>query len=129
MVNQEVLFQASLIKKQAEELETHLELMQNQISEMQQMKDSISHISKTNEKEMLSSVGKGVHLKTELKSKELYVEVGAGIVVKKTPEETLNVITAQLKKLNEAKIQLSGQLEIYKETLMRMIKEVQNSKI
>jgi prefoldin alpha subunit len=128
MVNQELLFQASLIQKQSEELENHLGLLENQISELSQLKDSLAHISETNDKEMLSSLGKGVHLKTELKSKELYVEVGAGIVVKKTPLETLEVISNQLKRLTEAKIQLSNQLEIYRQTMRKIIRDVEQSR-
>lgn len=127
-MNQELIFQASLMQKQAEELETHLEIMQNQIQEMEQIRDSISNLSKSNEKEMLSTLGKGVHLKTELKSKDLYVEVGSGIVVKKTPEETLSVINFQLKKLNEAKLQITGQLDIYRDTLKKIIQDIQKSK-
>jgi len=127
-MNQELIFQASLMKKQAEELETHSELLQNQIEEMEKIKESITHILKTNEKEMLSSLGKGVHLKSELKEKALYVEVGSGVIVKKTPDETLDVINSQLRKLNEARLQISGQLDIYKDTLKKIIKEIQGPK-
>jgi prefoldin alpha subunit len=127
-MNQELLFQASLIQKQAEELENHLGLLQNQISELEQLKQSLTHLSETQEKEMLSLLGKGVHLKTELKSKDLYVEVGSGIVVKKTLKETLDVISSQLKRLSEVKVQLSNQLEIYQETLRKIIREAQEAK-
>jgi len=127
-MNQELLFQASLIQKQSEELENHLGLLQNQISELSQLKESLSHIANTSDKEMLSLLGKGVHLKTELKSKDLYVEVGAGIVVKKTPQETLEVITNQLKRLTEVKVQLSNQLEIYQQTMRKIIRDVEQSR-
>lgn len=124
-MDEETVFQASLLQQEAEKLQTHLEEIKRQLSELEKLSDHISHLNKTSEKEVISSLGKGVHIKTNLVEKKLFVEVGAGVIVRKTPEETIKVISSQLKRLKELKIHFSSQKDICDQTLSNLVAEMQ----
>ena len=125
---QEIFFKASLLERQSQELQQNLQLIENQISELEQFKENLDYFSKNEEKKMLSQLGKGIFVRTSLESKELLVEVGSGVVVKKTPEETIKIIESQISKLNEAKLSIQAQLESYNKDLAQIIKDIQKAK-
>ena len=56
--------------------------------------------------------------------KKLFIDVGAGVVVKKTPEETIEIVKEQILRLQEARVQISSQLEIYRGKLQEFIEEI-----
>lgn len=118
-MNQENMIQASLLQKQAQELEENLSLIDKQIQGLLELKDSLNHLSKSNEKELLSNLGHGIHMKTNLVDKELFVEVGSGVVVKKQIPEVLEILEVQVRSLLEAKSHLQSQLEICHSTLQQ----------
>jgi len=98
------------------------------MTEMENFEKSLSALEKTGEKEMLSSLGKGVYVETELKGKGLFVEVGAGVIVKKTPEETRKIIESQIVKLKEAQSQLQVQLEMFHKEFQSMVSEIESER-
>ena len=125
---QQMLMKASMLQQQSQEIEQNLALINNQITEMDNFEQSLSVLEKTKEKEMLSSLGKGVYVETELKGKDLFVEVGSGVIVKKTPEETRKIIESQIIKLKEAQSQLQAQLEMFHQEFQSMVSELESSK-
>ena len=125
-MEEEMLYTAAILKQRAEELEKQLDFVKQQIFELEQFKESLKILEENKENEMLSNLGKGVFMKTKREENEkLFVEVGAGVVVRKTPKETREVITNQLNKLNLAKIQLGAQLEEFAEEFKKMLEEVE----
>ena len=92
--------------------------------------NSISRmLCKNDEKEILASLGRGVYIKGKIEdNKKLFVEVGAGVVLKKTPFETRNIIEEQIRRFEEARMQLLGQLHLYKEEFGKMVKEINRVK-
>ncbi len=95
---------------------------------MVEFSNHIKEIDKFNEKEMISSLGKGVFIKTNLMEKDLYVDVGSNVIVKKTPEETIKIIESQIKKMYEAKVQLTVQLDMYNNTLQKIIEQIETTR-
>jgi len=120
-----MLFKAQFLQKQTEELEQHLEIIDNEILDLKKYDSHLDFLSKSNEKSSISSIGKGIHMKTSIESKELLVEVGAGVVVKKNPEEARKVIQGQIKKLTEARINMFGKLEIYHKTMQSVMEDLE----
>jgi len=123
----ETIQHASALHQQSQEIEQKAQFVESQISELEQFTLSLDEIINTKETSMISSLGKGVHLKTQLSSKDLLVEVGSGVVIKKTPEDTKSVIESQIKKLKELKIQLSSQLMEVQQHLYGLIAEIEKS--
>lgn len=120
-----MLMKAQFIQKQSEELEQNLQIVDKELEDLQDMHSSLDFLNKSKETSTISTIGKGIHVKTNLESKELLVEVGAGVVVKKTPEEAKKIIAQQIKKLSEARGHLSGKLEIYQRTLASIVNEIE----
>lgn len=119
------MFRASLIERQINELESRLEFLNQHISELNHFQINLDVIIKSPSTEMLSWIGKGVHMKTNLLSKDLFVEVGAGIVVKKKPEDMKNVIEDQLAKFAEVRSHIIGEIEINNQSLQDIVKEIE----
>ena len=125
-MEQELLLKAQFLQQQAQEIEQNLEIIIQEIESLKKMHEDIDFLVKSKEKSAISTIGKGLHLKTQIESKELFVEVGADVVVKKSPEEAKKVIENQINKLTEAKTHMSGKLDIYHQTLETVIKDIQS---
>jgi prefoldin alpha subunit len=126
-LNQELLQKAQLLHGQSQELEQQIEFIGKQIEELALFISTIETLMKTSQTEALSSLGKGVFIKTNIIEKELFVEVGSGIVLRKSLPETKKVIQEQISRFKEMQSQLKAQLEIYQSTLSSAVQELQNS--
>jgi prefoldin alpha subunit len=125
-MEQQDIFQASLIERKYQELANNLEIISTQITELEKFREDIAFLKKSKGKEALSQIGKGVYIKSEIKDKShLFVEVGAGAVVKKTPEETIKVIENQISSLKQAHIQILSELEIYQTQLEAIMNKIE----
>jgi len=124
-LDQETVYKISAFEQQAGELEQNIEFVEKQIHELNQFLESLDSIAKSKETEMLSSLGKGVFVKTEIKDKKLYVDAGAGVIIRKTPEEAAKIIESQVEKLNELKSQLISQRELYAHAMQELIRDIE----
>ncbi len=61
--------------------------------------------------------------------KKLFVEVGAGVVVRKTPEEAQEVIKKQIQRFHEVKMHLTAQLHEYAEEFRRMVGKLRRKRV
>jgi prefoldin alpha subunit len=123
----EMLMHADALQKQIQEMQEHLGIINQQIAELEEFRESLSSLENSEGKEILSSLGKGVHLKTSIKEDKLFVEFGTGILVRKTPKETAEVIREQLKKLIELKLQFSAQMEQNQLSLQTLVAQIEAS--
>lgn len=113
-MDQAELMQIALVERQARELEGHLEIVSSQIIELEDFIGTIEALISSKERDILASLGKRVFIKTQAHDfDELFVEVGAGVIVKKTPKETADIIKEQIKRLKEVRIEISGQLQTH----------------
>lgn len=113
-----------MLEKQAQELEENKITIEDEIENLREFEKNIADFSASKESSMLASLGKGVYAKTNLQGKELFVEVGKGIVVKKTSEETRELIEIQIKKLEEARMKILRKLEIYSNALLAVVNKI-----
>ncbi len=121
----ELIYKAQAIHKQVEELETHAGLIDHELVDLKRFKNDLDTIEKNPSKQVLSSLGKGVFIKTDIIEKELFVEVGAGYIVKKNSAETRAVIDEQIKKISEARLHNLSKLELYQQALQQLIQNIQ----
>lgn len=124
-MDQELLLKAQFLQNQSQELEQNIEHLEKELQDLSKMNENISFLINNDEKSAISSLGKGVHIKTNIESKELFVEVGAGVIIKKTPDETQKVIKAQIEKLTEANLALHRKLDIYQKTFESIIEDIE----
>ena len=110
-MNQEQLIQLQVIEQEAQQLEQQSQLVQQNLVEMQNLIASLDEIDKTDKKEILASIGRGIYIPAEIKDKTLSVEVGNKIFVKKSISETSKIIEEQIEKLNSAREQIEDKIE------------------
>lgn len=124
-MDQETMLKASFLERQTNELEQYLEFIDSQINELELFKENLAVLSTSEEKEILSSLGKGVFLKGNMTEKKLFVEVGSGVVLRKTPEEAGETISFQVKRLKELRIQGLSQLDSTRTQLSDIMEEME----
>ena len=127
MEPQALFMQASQIEQQSQQAQQHLQMIEEQIKELDDFKSHLDSIKNKKDTEMLAGLGKGVFVKTDLKSDQLYVNVGSGVVVQKTPDQAKTTIDSQIKQLQEARLHLTAQIETLNQTLMSLFQEVQKA--
>jgi len=124
----ELIHKASVLQKQSEEIEINLRFINQQISELEAFKAELQFLESHKGKEIISSLGRGVFLKSSRTEDKFFVEVGAGIVVKKSAGEIREIIESQIEKFREAKIRLITELDSYRAELKTMIKSLHETK-
>src|SRR3989344_1205488 len=124
MNKEDMLYQATLMKNQSEEIENQMKNIDSILVELNGLLVSIELI-KNNNKEFLSQLGHGVYVKSEAKEKEFYINVGSGVVTKKSPENAKKMIETQVQSMKKTKIQLSAQLDQYAHEFKKMLKELE----
>lgn len=112
--NQELSFKASLIERHMQELAEKIEYVSQQLEELEEFNKNIKFIKGSKGKETFASLGRGIYIKSSSVENNLFVNVGSGVVLKKTPEDTAKIIEAQIKSFYEGKNSLMAQIEVYK---------------
>lgn len=126
-MEQQTFLRASMLEQHSHEIEQNLEMIEAQILELKHLLNSITQIESSKENSLYSSLGKGIYLKTKLEDKNLLVQVGAGVALKKTPLQTSQLIEEQLKKFQEAKSYLLSQREAVHSELNSIIETIEKN--
>jgi len=124
---QEIIMQLSMLQQQAEKIEEQIKMINQQILEIEALREALDKLETSKDKEILASMGKGVFIKAEVKSKDVLVNVGNNIIVKKTPEETKQIISHQIGQLAEFKQQFMIQLQDTQMQLQDLVMSAQAS--
>ncbi|MFA7707802.1 MAG: prefoldin subunit alpha [Candidatus Pacearchaeota archaeon] len=98
-MEQQQIIQMQALEQEADALNQQLQMIEQNLSEIQELKVGLEEIEKKENKEILTNLGKRIYLPVEIKDKNLFVEVGKGNFVKKTIPETKELIEEQIKKL------------------------------
>ena len=128
-MDQEILQRAMQLRQESEYAEQQLQFVVQQIGELQDFEKGLEFLERSKEKEILAPLGKGVYVKADRKEEgKIFVEVGAGIVLKKTPAEARETIKGQIKRFQEARIQLNHQLHEHALEFQKMLAQVEAMK-
>ena len=124
-MEQEKIAYITNIENQARQFEDNLQLIDNQIHELEEFTKNLDFIVKSKEREMLSSLGRRVYMKTKIEDKnKLFVDIGAGVVLRKTPEEAKDIVNEQISRLQDFRKQIASQLELYYKELEDFIRSI-----
>lgn len=125
-MDMELIQEISALESFTSQLEKHQEVIKEQISELGGFLDYAKELSRNNSREILASIGKGVYAKANLIEEKLLVNVGAGVLIKKSPQEVEKVVEEQIIKLKKTRSNVSIQLEIYAQKLAEMLEVLKN---
>jgi len=128
---QELMMKFQMFEQQIEHLNAQLQAVEEGIIEMSSLNLSLVDLKGKKGTEIYSPIGRGIFVKAKLESEELLVDVGEKNFVKKSIDETRNIIEEQIKKLEEVRVELGNELrKIDKElttTLLQAKKESNDS--
>ena len=119
MNQQEMMMEMQDMAKQAEQIEQHCQFLEQQAGELEKFKKNLDDFDPRIGGKLLSSFGKGVFMETELKADKLLVEVGAGVLVRKTPQEVSEILNVQIKALLESREYFRQQFDLYSMELQK----------
>lgn len=123
-MNQEIIIKLSMLESKTKEVEERIKLIDQNIAELQNIGLALERFDKDETKEVLSQIGKGIFISGEIKGKELIVDVGSKILVKKNPPEVRKIIDEQLVRLSEAKAESFKALELLGHEMEKLIEKV-----
>ena len=122
----QLIQKAQNLERQSKEAEASLQFINQTIAELEDFKVALEDFKNSKPgSEIFSQLGNRVYAKTELKDNNVLVDVGAGVLVKKTPEEARKTVEEQLEKLKQAKVQVTEQLESYAQSFVGLMSELQ----
>lgn len=101
----------SVFEEKMNNLNYQLQAIEEAIREMNSIDKGLDEIKNSKGKEILAPLGRGVFVETILKSNKILMDVGGKNFVKKTPDETREIIKKQIKKLGEVKKEIGDNLE------------------
>jgi len=122
-MDQSQIQKAMHLERQYNELEQHYKFIEQEIVELYAFLEQLETFKNSNSKKGFSSLGKGVCIESEYTSKELLVEVGMQIYVKKTPSEVQEIVETQIKKLHTTKNSIEAQLQLYLQAIGQIVSE------
>ncbi len=118
MVDQKELnekyFELQILEQQLKQVNQQLLGLDNQLLELQRIKDNLDDIASTKkDTEMLVALGGGVFSKAELKdSSKVLMNVGSNVVIEKDIASSKEVVDHQIGQLNEVIKQLEQEFQI-----------------
>ena len=124
--NQELMMKASIFERQAQEIGEKVEYISQQISELEELNKNLGSLPSFEKKEMFSSLARGIYMKSSLVDNKLFVNSGSGVIVKKSVQETKEIIESQLLNFHELKARLMAEMELYDSLLQKTMSELQN---
>ena len=119
-----------LLNQQIQQAQQQLQLLTKQITELKTLSKNLQELSKSKkDSEMYTNLGVGVNIKSKLTDiKKLLVNVGAGILVQKTPEETIKIVDKQAIELDKFCIELDKNAQILVERAENLKLEISKEK-
>jgi len=128
-MNQEIIIKMQMIEQEGVQLQEKMQVMDQNIQEMHAIKTSLDNIESNNEGEMLSNLGKGIFIKTKILEKDIFVNAGKEVVVKKTIPETKQILDDQIQKLIIGKEEIMKKLEQLQLEMQKIIQEAQQAQM
>lgn len=124
-MNQKLLEEAITLESYSSALEQHEEFLSNQIKELQKFSESANFLFDSKENKILAAVGRGVYIPAQIFPEKIFVEVGAGVVIKKTPSELKEVIQEQLARLIDSQRSIEAQIQLTIQQLQKIMAELE----
>ncbi len=126
-MDQQQIMQFQMLEQEANKLSQQLQLIENNLCEIQGIREGLEEISKPETKEILANIGKKIYLPVEIKDKNLIIEVGNKKFVKKSIPETKKLIYEQISKIDHAKQEITNRLEDLQEEANGLMQQFQKA--
>lgn len=115
-----------LIEQQINQVQKQLRNFENQLMDLEVTKQSLEELKKSKpDSETLSMLSPGIFAKTKLAdNKEVILNVGAGVAVKKEVDDAKKLIDDQVIEVKKIQVQLMGDLQKLDEAIIKIDRRV-----
>ena len=120
-----ILEKAQELHKESEALEERRAFVEQHFNELSLFNKQLDSMDKPNN-EILASLGKGVFVKAEVKTRDFFVDVGSGIIIKKQLMDVQKIIQEQINGLENLKAETNNRLLELQQEFEVLIRNVQN---
>ena len=127
--SEELMQKFGIYEQQISQLQQQLEAVEQAIVDMNSLFLGLDELIGAKEKEILAPIGRGIFVKTKLISEDLIVDVGGKNFVKKNISETKELISNQIKKLEEVKEEINKNLEEINEEITEVFTKAQKEQV
>jgi len=128
MEQQEYLLKLQLLEQQANQFGEQLKIIAQQIDELNSLKENMSRLETTKEKEIYAEIGKGIFMKAQMDKKELLIDVGNKVYVPKTFNDIKEIIDSQIEKFNDVKKEIADRIDEINKELDDIVNMANNKK-
>lgn len=117
-----------VLQQQAEQMNKYLEELEQKRQEFEQTKESLKEFEKTPvETQTMIPVASGIFAQGKItENKELIVNVGANILVKKNIPQTVDLIDEQVKEIEQAQTKITQDIQKINLEINSLFKELQD---
>lgn len=126
-VEQEMVLKFQMFEQQIQMIQQQLQAVEQAIVELGGLKLGLDELVGKEGSEIKAPVGRGIYATAKLTSEDLMVDIGGKNFVKKTIPETKEIISEQIKKLEDVRGQLEGEMEKINEELTKVFAESQEN--
>jgi prefoldin alpha subunit len=126
MNQEELIYTFGIYEQQIKNLQEQLESVNRGISDLELLNVDLEDLKGSIGKDIMAPVGRGIFIKSKIISEELNVDIGGGNFVKKSVDETKEIINSQIKKLEKVKNELEDSIKKMNSRIEELIKEVEN---
>jgi prefoldin alpha subunit len=116
------------IEVEIEELNQQLQIIDQNILELNEIKESLLEIENSEKEEFLINLGKKIYLPVKIKEKKIIAEVGDKTFVKKSIDSTIKTIEEQNTKLNDFRREIKTRLNHLQREIEVLIKNVEEKR-
>tara|TARA_Y100000034_G_C6631653_1_gene275780 strand:- start:80 stop:493 length:414 start_codon:yes stop_codon:yes gene_type:complete len=123
--------QFQMLQQHIEQITQHVELLNQQNSDLEIYKDAINQLQKVNvDTEILAPIARGIFIKSVLKdNQKLIVNVGANVTVEKTVPEVVNLLEEQKRELTKKIVEAEVMLQEFQNQAMKIYQDIEKSQI
>lgn len=110
--NQENQLQMQIMQSQMKNLENQYSNVDMKLAQLAEMKEILEDAGKADESESFSEIGLGIYAETKMKKVEkLLVNIGAGLLVKRSVSEVRAILDSQIEKLGQVQQEIINEIE------------------
>jgi len=125
---QELIMKFGMFEQQLRQIQENIHIVDQNINELASLRLNLDNLKSKEGEEILAQVGRGIFIKSKILSEDLIVDIGGKNYVKKTIEETKEIIGNQLEKLEKVKGELMSMIEGINQEINEMIIHTKNNK-
>lgn len=128
MAGEEIILKLNFLEQQAEERKQQIEELERQAADLTSLQESLKALKEKKSGEILSNLGRGIFLKTKAEDEKVFVNVGSKTLVRKTFQETVEILDKQLEEIKRIKADLIRNIEEINIELMSLLEEAQKTR-